>query len=201
MLYFLLVPHMLLGHIVQTQTRETFLSALSNKMYLIFVHPTLPPDVRLNLLNPDLSPDTKFYQRVRTALTNPLLPKMSMRVAWQPPADSAICPSSVAKYFDEKGYRVRLIQTNRSQHQEYSMEMPLLGKDGDKLNANGFYATPNDIIEYIGMLSLGCNREPSEYLNSYRCHGHSREVGNGTVVQWRGMFTCNTVERLFDMLR
>lgn len=127
-----------------------------------------------------------------------------MHIAWQPPADSDACPSSVAKYFAEKGYKVKLVQTQREQHQEYSMDMPLLGKDADDYDGiatDGFYATPNDIVEYIGMLSLGCDREASDYLNSYRCHGRSREVGQATVVQWRGLFTSQSVERLFDVLR
>lgn len=167
------------------------------------VYKRLISDIRLNLLNPDLSPDTKFYQRVRNALTNDQLPRMSMRIAWQPPADSQTCPSSVAKYFVDRGYAVRLMQTDQRQHQEYSLDVPLLGKDDDVTpDARlGFYATPGDMIEFIGMVSLGCNREPNDYLNSYRCRGRSTAVGNATIVQWRGMFTCTTVERLFDVLR
>lgn len=126
-----------------------------------------------------------------------------MRVSWQPPADSSACPSSIAKYFSEKGYAVKLLQTKRAHHQEYSLAVPLLGKDDAKPLApdEGFYATPDDVIEFIGMASLGCDREPNDYLNSYCCNGRSREVGQATVVQWRGLFTCQSVERLFDVLR
>lgn len=127
---------------------------------------------------------------------------MSMRVAWQPPSDSQVCPSSVAKYFSEKGYTVKLMQTKRSQHQEYSLDLPLLGKDDLSAETpTEFYATPSDVLEHIGMLSLGCDRQPNGYLNSYRCHGRSVEVGQATVVQWRGFFTCQSIERMFDVLR
>lgn len=135
---------------------------------------------------------------------------MDMRIAWQPPADSQVCPSSVAKYFEEAGYRVRLVQTARRHHQESGLRVPLLGRDDDDAEGNGtngaataaeFFASAADVVEYIGMLSLNCELEADAYLSGYRCVGRSAEVGYAAVGQWRGLFTTDTVRRLLEEMR
>lgn len=126
---------------------------------------------------------------------------MDMRLLWQPPVGSAACPSSVAKYFADAGYTVRLVRTERRQHQEYSLRMPLLGMDDADSTAEEFHATPAALVEYIGMLALNCDLEADEYLSQYRCHGRDQVVGNATCVQWRGMFAASTVRRLLGELR
>lgn len=128
-----------------------------------------------------------------------------MRIAWQPSADHpSACPSSVAKYFADAGYRVRLCQTSRVQHPEYSLSMPLLGRDeanGDAGKDGQFFATAADVVEFVGMLALGCEREPDAYLNGYRCAGRSMDVGNAATGRWQGLFTCDTIVRLLAELR
>lgn len=187
--------------------------------------PPLPPpphppsqrtDIRLNLLDPNLSPDTKHYARVCAGLRSDALAPVAMRIAWQPPADSGACPSSVAKYFADAGYRVRLMRTERQQHAEYGLRVPLLGRDADgeptepepelepktdKSGEHRFYATAADVVEYVGMLSLGCELEADTYLSGYRCAGRSMAVGNAAVGQWRGLFTGATVAALLAALR
>lgn len=170
--------------------------------------PSSIPDIRLNLLDPRLSPDTKFFARVRTALANDaMLERFTMRLLWQPPTDHArpICPSTLAKYFADAGYAVTEAATSRQHHVEYSLNVPLLGRDDEAANGTDgdFYATADDLLEYIGMLSLGCEVEPAEdsYQNSYRCLGRSQTVGNAVVVEWRGFFASSTLRELLTELR
>lgn len=181
-------------------------SQLNRTNVYIPLSPFPPADIRLNLLDPNLSPDTKYYARVHSGLSNDALPRMDMRIVWQPPADSRACSSSVAKYFEEAGYRVRLVKTERRHHQESGLRVPLLGRDDDVSSSAAasvpeFFASAADVVEYIGMLSLNCELEADEYLSGYRCLGRSAEVGYATVAQWRGLFTTDTVWRLLEEMR
>lgn len=175
------------------------------------LHSTLSSsDIRLNLLDPNLRPDTKYAARVRNALRSEELPRMRMRIVWQAPEEqrAEICASSVAKHFADAGYAVRLVQTEHVQRPEYSLRVPLLGRDGVVATSNGgdeaaaeLFATAADVIEYAGMVSLGCEMEADSYLSGYSCAGRSRDVGQAAVGVWRGMFTSETVQRLLDELR
>lgn len=123
---------------------------------------------------------------------------------WEPPV-STVCTSSVAKYLTEKGYTVKLAPTEMKQHQEYSLRMPLLGQDADiqliKAESIEFFATPHELLEYIGMVSLSCTLDQQEYLNSYVSHGKSVEIGSAKVVQWRGFFPTSIVLKLLTALK
>lgn len=152
---------------------------------------------------------TKFYARVKTALSNENLPKCSFRFAWQPPQPttsnpSSICPSSPAKYFADLGCNVQLIQTECNLKIEYGLEVPRLGPDtDDPVEIDGisnFYATPHELAEYAGLLALSCDRKPGGYLNSWTFKGHTLEVGYALVIRLKGLFTCEMIRMLFSKL-
>lgn len=154
---------------------------------------------------------TKYYARVKNALSNELLPKFSFRFLWQPPklgknGDSKpICPSSIAKYLNDLGYEVNLNQTECKLNIEYGLKMPRLGAESDDpIDVDGesnFYATPHELIEYAGLVALSCNRDKTEYLNSYLFSGHVMEVGYALVIQLKGFFSCDLIRMLFKQLR
>lgn len=155
--------------------------------------------------NKELRIGTKYYERVKKALSHELLPSFTMGFTWEPPV-STVCPSSVAKYLTEKGYTVKLAPTEMKQHQEYSLRMPLLGQDVEamqliKAETIEFFASPHELVEYIGMVSLSCTLDQQEYVNSYVSQGKSMEIGSAKVVQWRGFFTTSIVERLLAVLK
>lgn len=139
---------------------------------------------------------------------------MRMRIAWQVPVENgSVCASSVAKYFSDAGYTVRLMQTQLVQRPEYSLRMPLLGgddteqvaaasttTDGNAANEQ-LFASAADVVEYIGMISLGCEMEADSYLSGYSCVGRSQEIGNAAVGIWRGLFTSELVQKLVAELR
>lgn len=165
--------------------------------------------IEVNLKSPDVATTTKYYARLQTALSNESLGTFKIRFMWEPPREkdqkNAICPSSIAKYFSELGYKLDLQQTECKMAVEYGLKVPRLGPESDKLiEINGqsnFYATPHELVEYAGILNLSCNMESSEYLNSWSVTGHTIDVGNALVVRLKGLFTCNLVKLLFKKLR
>lgn len=162
-----------------------------------------PPAIRIDLKNPELRAGTKYYQRVRQALSHSLMPRFNVLVNWASPADSLVCTSSVAKYFADKSYAVELMPTQMFHHQEYSLQMPLLGQDNTD-DEQPFYASEHEIVEYIGMLSLGCNLMPTEsYLSSYTPPNDCRtcEIGSAKVIQWRGFFSSDILCQLWQALQ
>lgn len=166
-----------------------------------FHFPFLTIVIRIDLAN-DLVAASKYYARVKAAFSHNDFPRFSMRIQWHAP-DSSVCPSSIAKYFADKQYACEQIVTTVKSHQEYSLEMPEISDDHQQLRTDPseFYATAHECAEYLGILTLACNRDRNEYVNSYQCVGRSVEVGHAKVVQWSGMFSCFTVWKLFIALQ
>lgn len=111
----------------------------------------------------------------------------------------------MAKYFSELGYSVDLVQTDCKIQHEYGLQIPLLGPDKDEpTDLNGtvsFYATPHELVEYVGLVTLSCDLDKREYLNSWFFSGHAIGIGSTQVVQLKGMFTREMIDRLFERLR
>lgn len=159
----------------------------------------------IDLKSKDLVTISKYYARVQNALSNESLSKFTMRFAWVPPKKSNTCTSSVAKYFNDCGHEVNLIQTACKMNFEYGLRPPLLGPENDEpIEIDGksaFYATPHELVEYAGMVALSCDLDGSEYLNSYSFTGHTIEVGSALTVRLKGMFSCDLIRMLFKNLR
>lgn len=98
-----------------------------------------------------------------------------------------------------------MIQTDSRTSMEYGLNIPLLGPEGDELvEVNGksdLYATPHELVEYAGMVALGCNLERQEYMNSWSFSGHSVEVGSALVVRLKGLYSCELIKMLFKRLQ
>lgn len=165
--------------------------------------------IEVNLKSQDVATTSKHHGKLQTALRNESLGSFTMRLVWDPPkekdAKNAICPSSIAKYFSDLGYELKLQQTECKIGIEYGLKVPRLGPETDELiEVNGqsnFYATPHELVEYAGMLSISCNLDSSEYLSTWSFSGHTVEVGNALVIRLKGLFTCNLVKMLFKKLR
>lgn len=160
--------------------------------------------IEINLDSAELVHGTKYYARVKAALSHKVLPKFSMRIQWQS-IDNTVCSSSIAKYFVDKQYKCTLVGTTMKAHQEYRLKMPEIGKDDNEQQqlciGKELYASPHEIIEYLGMLTLGCSRDTDSYLNSYQCYGRSIEMGQAKVAKWSGMFMTSTILKLLNELK
>lgn len=132
-------------------------------------------------------------------MSHDLLSNKSLRIVWTPP-DLSVCRSSIAKYFADRQCDVQLVQTQVKHHQEYSLNMPLVGEN-DTPGGNELFATPHELVEYVGMLALSCSLERDDYLNSFHCDGNAMNVGSAKVAQWSGMFDGQTVVQLLDELK
>lgn len=97
------------------------------------------------------------------------------------------------------------MQTSCKVHTQYGLQMPLLGpqtmEPTELEGVERFYATEDELVEYIGMLALSCDLESSEYLSSWKFSGHSTEVGSAVVIRLKGMFTSNFVKVLFKRMK
>lgn len=126
---------------------------------------------------------------------------------WSPPKnnDFPICPSSVAKYVSDLGYEVDLGQTKNKLKTEYGLQVPLLGSQQQnpcKIDGkSNYYATEDELVEYCGMLSLSCNLESQEFLNSWHLDCHKMEVGYAITCRLEGMFTSETIVDLLKELK
>lgn len=158
--------------------------------------------IQIDLKGKGLRTTTKFYERVQIALSHEALSNITLRILWAPPSTD-ICPSSVAKYFANIGYQVDLASTDQVISHEYSLNVPQLGIDADESTNEfpTFFATPHELVEYAGMLTLACNFEQHRFLNSWKCYGKSKEVGSALIIRISGFFGFETIEKLLNILR
>lgn len=158
--------------------------------------------VQIDLKGAKLKTKSKLYERIQKALSHEALSSVTLRILWKPPSDD-VCPSSVAKYFADIGYVVELASTSQCISHAYSLKVPLLGTDDLTVPSNGetFFATPNELVEYAGMLALDFNFEQHDFLNSYQSYGKSKEIGSALVLRIDGFFSGHTLEKLVASLR
>lgn len=164
--------------------------------------------MQINLKNKDLKSTSKLYARIQTALNHETLSAFDIRLSWEPPKDPAnsqtICPSSVAKYFSDLGYEVELSQTETDMTQKYRLNIPLFGKDVDQ-PATGqipeFYATPHELVDYVGMLALDCSFAKQDCLNTWTIPGKSKHVETAMILKLTGFFTCELITNLMIALK
>lgn len=141
--------------------------------------------------------DSKLYGRIKTALSKQIFQNFTIHLTWIPPEDTKICPSSIAKYFTVKEFVVKFCKTKLKCHQHKSLKIPKfrICEENDEL------CTPNELVEYTGMLALSCPMKNEEFINSYCCPGPYEESNNIRVLNLKGLFTCEFIERLFNEMR
>lgn len=165
------------------------------------------PAIKIDLKSAELATNSKYFDRVRRALSLECLPRFSILFTWTPPKkqESPVCPSSVAKYFSDLGYGVNLVQTKSRVKSEYSLQIPLLGPQlpspCEVNGKRGFYATEDEIVEYIGMLALSCSRESQPFMSSWQLQAHTLEVGHAVTWRLEGMFPPETLTQILEALK
>lgn len=163
--------------------------------------------IEIDLKSKELATNSKYFDRVQRALSSECLPRFSILFTWTPPKkqEPLVCPSSVAKYFSDLGYDVNLEQTKSRVKTEYSLQMPLLGPQlPSPSEVNGkrsFYATEDELVEYIGMLALSCNLENQPFMSSWQLQAHTLEVGHAVTWRLDGMFVPETLIEILAALK
>ncbi|XP_058806318.1 ribonuclease P protein subunit p40-like [Phymastichus coffea] len=150
--------------------------------------------VTIDLKDDKLTPGKKYYERIRNCLNN--LPDLTFDVilSWDPPEEN-VCPSSVAAWFQNRGYSVSVCHIQPIRRVEYSLDIPVL---------NNTYNL-DDFFEWLGIFSVGGNlkneTEHDKYVSSYNYSTPKMEVGQVQYLQFTGFFSRLKVEKIYKMFK
>lgn len=148
----------------------------------------LPSVCSVNLLDESLSKTTKYREIVQESLASPLLPKISLQFKWEPPSEE-ICASSVAKYFDDRGFVVEDCAVQLKCHAELSRRLA---------SFSDLKEDTQEVLEYLGMLALDCTQSADEYLNSYEYSGDMLRVRSLLVIKAKGCFNAADLQGVIE---
>lgn len=118
-------------------------------------------------------------------------------VNWEPPNEE-ICPSSVAKYFHNLGYKVEQCRPSFAEHTDFSVEMPLV--DIKNIGEDDVHS----FVEWLGMYSLqlhsniGCQ---DDFITTYEIPQPSFICDQLCYLQWTGFYTVTQVKKFITELR
>ncbi|XP_015513585.2 ribonuclease P protein subunit p40 [Neodiprion lecontei] len=149
--------------------------------------------VTIDLKEESFTPGKKNYEHVRESLTNNLHQRFNVILAWEPP-DKKLCPSSIAAWFDKRGYTVKLCRQKKVDQCLYSIKIPIINSSTNH----------SELFEWLGVLSIGGdlkNSAENSYLNSYKCSEPWTEVGQVRCIRWTGFITQKQVETIFNELK
>jgi Ribonuclease P 40kDa (Rpp40) subunit len=158
---------------------------------------SLLPVVEIDLKSPDLCHGKKYFENTKKSLANPILKKFNLALTWHSP-DASVCSSSVAKYFVDQGFEVELQTPKVKRRSERDVTVPMLGDPDD---ATRDFCAFDEMVEFIGMSTLGCDRGRREATSTYQVYGETLVVGSMRVLTCKGMFTAELVEAVFEKLR
>lgn len=148
----------------------------------------------IDLTSPKLVRGKPFHAKAKAALES--LEKFKVIVNWEAPEES-VCPSSVAKFFVDLGYSVKLCESTFKSHLVYSVTTPTLDQatieDSDVV----------DFIEWLGMVCLDghFSEDINAYANQYTTPEPNVAIGQVRMLQWRGFFQSRQIMKLIDYVR
>ncbi|XP_019761476.2 ribonuclease P protein subunit p40 isoform X2 [Dendroctonus ponderosae] len=150
--------------------------------------------VTIDLTDPKLVPEKPFYKRTRAALQS--LEKFNVIINWEAHEES-VCPSSVAKFFFDIGYKVKLCAPKFQSHIVYSVNTPTLDE------ATVEESDVVDFVEWLGMVCLDghFSEDLNAYANQYTTPEPNVALGQVRTLQWRGFFHSHQIMKLIDYVR
>ncbi|XP_022920567.2 ribonuclease P protein subunit p40-like isoform X2 [Onthophagus taurus] len=146
--------------------------------------------IKVSLL--DLKPNSAFHKKVKTALSGL---RFNLILNWEPPQEE-ICASSIAKYIQDLGYKVKSCFIQENSH-FVSPKVP-------KIDFNG--CNDEEVFnycEFLGMVALDADFDgkPNDYINTYEVPEPCENLGPVRYVQWRGFFTSTRILKFLKALR
>ncbi|GJQ84575.1 hypothetical protein Trydic_g239 [Trypoxylus dichotomus] len=148
--------------------------------------------VKIDLSN--LTHGTKIFERTRNCLKR--LNAVDVIVTWEP-QEAKICPSSIAKYFDDLNYDVRLCAPKYDTQVRYSVKAPIIDFENCDQHDCAEY------MEWLGMLVLNGDIENGsqvDFVNTYEVLEPNVTIGQVRIAVWRGFFTCKRLEMFFNKM-
>ncbi|XP_011862819.1 PREDICTED: ribonuclease P protein subunit p40-like [Vollenhovia emeryi] len=150
--------------------------------------------VRIDLKDENFIPGKKKYESVRTALEERLKQTFDVIVSWDSPGVS-VCPSSVAAWFHERKYVVRVCCQKLFHRTKYSVEVPTYKDKGNECDKNFF--------EWLGVFSIegDISEGDEDYANTYQCSLPSVHIGQVQYLQWTGFFSRKKIQEVYNVLK
>lgn len=135
---------------------------------------------------------TKSHDRIKKCLTK--LAKINLILTWHP-SNENVCPSSIAKYFANLNYDVKLCKVNHKSRTNYSITAPII----DFIDSN--IDDCHDYVEWIGMVTLNADLDQtSEYLSSYKLLEPNQLYGQLKILEWRGFYSNVQLKKFYNKL-
>ncbi|XP_011501085.1 PREDICTED: ribonuclease P protein subunit p40-like isoform X2 [Ceratosolen solmsi marchali] len=148
--------------------------------------------VKINLKASKLTPGNKYYERIYTNLDKMLDLTFDVIISWDPLAER-ICPSSVAAWFDKRGFPVNICHQQVIRRCEYSLEIPALVQNNYK-----------EFFEWLGVFCIDGNlinenkNMEAQYVSSYECPKPRIQVGQIQYLQFTGFFTQKKILKIYN---
>ncbi|KAB7499302.1 Ribonuclease P protein subunit p40, partial [Armadillidium nasatum] len=130
----------------------------------------------------------KIYEKTHRSLASCSL-IFDFYITWQP-YDKSVCPSSIAKYFHEKGFQVEELFPLYKQTWKSDLKIPKL-----KNLENNF--DHNDLLEWLGMCSVDID---SNIINEI-CMEDTSELSPLIVSHFEGFYTPSDIQDVIQELR
>ncbi|XP_018324573.1 ribonuclease P protein subunit p40-like isoform X3 [Agrilus planipennis] len=149
--------------------------------------------IHIDLLADSFKPGKNNYERVKSGLSK--LENVTLFLNWHPSTED-VCPSSIAKYFHIKGYKVEVQKPTFRKHTLYSIKVPVFDiADADDDDIHGF-------TEWLGMLMLeGEINVTNNYLSTYQVPEPTIEVGQVKILEAQGLFTTQQIKGFYEALK
>lgn len=106
---------------------------------------------------------------------------MNVIINWHPYNEN-VCPSSIAKYFSDN-HTIKLCKPRHDTFISYCSKVPSINFEDIDDDDCG------DVVEWLGMISLGANLDSDDYLSTYECPEPSLDLGQARVITWKGFYT------------
>ncbi|XP_068234724.1 ribonuclease P protein subunit p40-like isoform X1 [Palaemon carinicauda] len=155
--------------------------------------------VKVNLKN-NFIPGRPYYKKVMDAFSEVLL-KFNFWISWIP-NDSDVCPSSVAKYFSDRGYVVYRQEVQIRNSTLNDLDVPLIQIEINEGGDEKLEIEPEVLLEWIGCTSLGiklgtCGTSYSDLANPKT----TRRIESIETFQCNGFFLPSYIHLLVKELR
>ncbi|KAH1024587.1 hypothetical protein HUJ05_004049 [Dendroctonus ponderosae] len=180
---------------ISIEELNSFRHQIKSSNFDLDISPTLSFSiVTIDLTDPKLVPEKPFYKRTRAALQS--LEKFNVIINWEAHEES-VCPSSVAKFFFDIGYKVKLCAPKFQSHIVYSVNTPTLDE------ATVEESDVVDFVEWLGMVCLDghFSEDLNAYANQYTTPEPNVALGQVRTLQWRGFFHSHQIMKLIDYVR
>lgn len=117
------------------------------------------------------------------------LGKFNVIVQWEPPESLGICPSTIACFFALMKKKVveQTIETHIKVHKR--IKVPKTE-----------HAKVENLIEWLGALSLNCTMKSDDYLSSYDAPEPNEEMETLLYVQYIGFISHNNISAILKSI-